>query len=319
MRCPRLDELPSPPPGKTGWPWTEESPQLPDTMPDGSRWPRISIVTPSLNQGRFIEETIRSVLLQGYPDLEYIIIDGGSTDNTIEIIKKYERWITYWVSEPDKGQAHAINKGFKRVTGQIVAWLNSDDIYCKNIFKNVVKNIIFLKKDIIYSDVIIINDKSKLVRIDKATPFKKDELLKYWKKNYYIPQPTVFFRKSVIDDFILNENMHYAFDWDFWIRISKKYKFNYVDQILAKYRLYDTSKTGSGFLKFIKEQEKAIFSYYRDEIDITFIEIFFNSKLYQLEYYLHNILRIKILNILSKIISERKLDKIRNLKRFYLK
>src|SRR4030042_6265175 len=126
MRCPTLKELPSPPQGKTGWPWTEESPQLHNTMPDGSPWPKISIVTPSFNQGQFIEETIRSVLLQGYSDLEYIIIDGGSKDDSIELIRKYEKWLTYWVSEPDHGQSHAINKGFRKASGEIVAWLNSD-------------------------------------------------------------------------------------------------------------------------------------------------------------------------------------------------
>src|SRR5688572_28969334 len=108
MRCPMLSDLPAPPPGKTGWPWTEETFQLPEAMPDGKRWPRISIVTPSYNQGQFIEETIRSVLLQCYPNLEYIVIDGGSTDDSVEIIEKYKSWLTYWVSEPDKGQVDAI-------------------------------------------------------------------------------------------------------------------------------------------------------------------------------------------------------------------
>ena len=114
MRCPSLRELPTPPPGKTGWPWTEESAQLPEQMPDGSVWPRISIVTPSFNQAAFVEETIRSVLLQGYPSLEYFIIDGASSDSSVELIKKYERWLTGWVSERDRGQSHAINKGFAR-------------------------------------------------------------------------------------------------------------------------------------------------------------------------------------------------------------
>ncbi|MCX6000591.1 MAG: glycosyltransferase family 2 protein [Chloroflexi bacterium] len=99
-------------------------------MPDGSPWQCISIVTPSYNQGQFIEETIRSVLLQGYPNLEYIIMDGGSNDESVEIIRKYEPWLAYWVSQPDGGQADAINKGFAHTTGVILGWLNSDDLLC---------------------------------------------------------------------------------------------------------------------------------------------------------------------------------------------
>src|SRR5262245_47037233 len=136
MQCPKLAELPAPSPGKTGWPWTEESERLPDQMPDGCPWPLISVVTPSLNQGKFIEETIRSVLLQGYPELEYIIIDGGSNDGSVEIIKKYSPWITYWVSEPDGGQSEAINRGLKRASGEFASWINSDDLLCKNALRS---------------------------------------------------------------------------------------------------------------------------------------------------------------------------------------
>src|SRR4051812_31313130 len=126
MRCPKLESLPPPPSGRRGWPWTEciESPA---TRPDGSTWPRVSVVTPSYNQGQYFEETIRSVLLQGYPDLEYIIVDGGSSDETLDIIKKYEPWLTFWISEKDRGQADAINKGLVRCTGEIFQFINSDD------------------------------------------------------------------------------------------------------------------------------------------------------------------------------------------------
>jgi glycosyltransferase involved in cell wall biosynthesis len=129
MRSPTLADLPAPPPGKTGWPWTVETKQLSAVRSDGSLWPRISIVTPSYNQGQFIEETIRSVLLQGYPDLDYVVIDGGSSDESVDIIRKYQPWLSYWVSEKDRGQAHAINKGFARGTGSLGAYLNSDDTY----------------------------------------------------------------------------------------------------------------------------------------------------------------------------------------------
>lgn len=115
--------------GKTGWPWTERGPEVrPETAGDTS-WPKISIVTPSYNQGQFIEETIRSVLLQGYGNLEYIIIDGGSTDGSVDTISNYEDSLAYWVSEPDAGHYDAINKGFWKSTGEIMAWLNADDKY----------------------------------------------------------------------------------------------------------------------------------------------------------------------------------------------
>ncbi len=154
MKCPTIQELPPPPEGKTGWPWTEDSQPLPEMQPDGTPWPKISIVTPSYNQGRFIEETIRAVLLQGYPDIEYTIIDGGSQDETVTILTKYEPWLAYWVSEKDKGQADALNKGFGRATGQIFYWINSDDWPEKEVFGRVVQQfLLFQEVDVLYGDM----------------------------------------------------------------------------------------------------------------------------------------------------------------------
>ncbi|BAQ66181.1 glycosyltransferase family 2 protein [Geminocystis sp. NIES-3709] len=139
MRCVTLSELPPPPQGKTGWPWTQESPPTTDIAFNDSDYPKISIITPNYNYGQFLEETIRSVLLQGYPNLEYIVIDGGSTDNSVEIIKKYESWLTYWVSEKDLGQVSAINKGIELSTGKWFNWLNSDDILLANSLKTLIE------------------------------------------------------------------------------------------------------------------------------------------------------------------------------------
>jgi len=142
MACPTLADLPSPPAGKTGWPWTEASLFMPEVTPQAEPWPRITIVTPSFNQASFLEETIRSVLLQGYPNLEYLIFDGGSSDGSVEIIKKYSRWIDYWISAPDGGQSSAINSGLKRGTGEYASWLNSDDLLCQNALGAQVENIL---------------------------------------------------------------------------------------------------------------------------------------------------------------------------------
>ena len=125
-----LSQLPAPLAGNTDWPWSVNPSEYEDLTPDGSPWPKISIVTPSYNQGEFLEKTISSILSQGYPNLEYIIIDGGSSDNSIEIIKRYEKDLKYWCSEPDEGHYAAVNKGFSHATGEVFAWLNSDDMYC---------------------------------------------------------------------------------------------------------------------------------------------------------------------------------------------
>jgi glycosyltransferase involved in cell wall biosynthesis len=122
-----IAQLPPPPLGKTGWPWTRETPARAETMENGQPWPKISIVTPSYNYGQFIEEAIRSVLLQNYPNLEYIVVDGASTDGSVDIIRKYEKWISYWASEPDRGQIDALNKTLPHTNGVILNWLNADD------------------------------------------------------------------------------------------------------------------------------------------------------------------------------------------------
>ena len=183
--------------------------------------PRVSIVTPSFNQGAFLEETIRSVLLQGYPDLDYIIIDGGSTDQSVGIIRKYEPWLAYWVSEKDSGQAHAINKGFSHATGEIRAYLNSDDVFCQNALSTAVS---FLDKRpeaaLAYGDCQIIDELSKVNDLWLAPEFDLPELL----FRCYLAQPATFWRQSKMEKMagvgVFNVGMHYAFDYEMWLRMA---------------------------------------------------------------------------------------------------
>ncbi len=246
--CPTLNELPPPPPGKTGWPWTEVTLQLPGTMPDGSRWPRVSIVTPSLNQGQFIEETIRSVLLQGYPNLEYIIIDGGSTDKTVEIIEKYEPWLTYWISEPDRGQSQAINKGWRKATGSIIAYLNSDDTYLPDAIKTAANYFTdHADTAMFYGSCNFVDEESNVICPYNAKEFD----IRKMQFGNYIAQPSVFLRDYVVNELgYLDESLHFVMDYDMWIRIGLKCKVGYTPNLLSNFRMHESAKTSERFMHF---------------------------------------------------------------------
>ena len=220
-------------------------------------FPKISIITPNYKGEKYLEKTILSVLNQNYPNLEYIVIDGGSTDNSIEIIKKYESQITFWVSEKDKGQSEAINKGFKKATGDIIAFINSDDFYEPNIFNSIAA--IFQDKSI---DAINGNCRfiyaSKIIpeHIDYSGDINTRRMLKYWKPYFCPPQPSIFIRKSVLDAVgYLDESLNFSMDLDLWLRIAYKYNFKYVNELYSNYLIHDESKSGSedGFHKFMPE------------------------------------------------------------------
>jgi glycosyltransferase involved in cell wall biosynthesis len=244
MRCPTLSDLPTPPRGKRGWPWTEETLQLPNAMPDGQPWPRVSIVTPSYNQGQFIEETIRSVLLQGYPDLEYIIIDGGSTDNSVEIINKYEKWLTYWVSEPDKGQSQAINKGFEEATGEIYTWISSDDCLLKDALKNVAHAYRASPKAGAWcGSSLFATADGKRIGVRQPPERLDVDTIAAWSENSF-GQPACFFSKDAWQQCApLDENLQYGMDLDLWIKIAKKFAFEKVSEVLAAERVHKDAKT----------------------------------------------------------------------------
>jgi len=212
-------------------------------------WPKISIVTPSYNQAEFLERTILSVLNQNYPNLEYIIIDGGSTDGSVDIIKKYEKYLTYWVSEPDKGQSDAINKGFKMATGEIYAYLNSDDLYLPNTL-NKIASIFERYRDsqIIYGHSYVIDENDNIFNLSVALPFSLKKLIF---DLFTIPQQSSFWRKEVymkVGGF--NTDNKTCMDHEFYAYAGKLgFKFKAVDEILACFRIHSTSITGSGRLK----------------------------------------------------------------------
>lgn len=246
MRCPGLSALPPPPPGKTGWPWTEECLQLPDVLPDGRLWPRISIVTPNYNYGHFIEETIRSVLLQGYPDLEYIVMDGGSTDGSAEIIRKYARWLTHWVSEPDRGQAHAINKGFARASGDLLAWINSDDFYLPSALRLFGEAHARRPEAILAGDVENFDDGGSSPILIRQSNLILRNLLDPWNGKWVFHQPGVFVPRSVsVTAGPLDEGLRYAFDHDWLCRLLQHASATYLGVPVARFRIHTASKTGA--------------------------------------------------------------------------
>ena len=215
--------------------------------------PFVSIITPSFNQARYIEATIQSVLSQDYPNIEYLIVDGGSTDGTVEIIKKYQgrggvtpslqgHHIHWWVSEPDKGQTDAINKGFGRAQGQILAWLNSDDTYESGAVSAAVKYLLeYPHVGMVYGDCNFINEEGRV--IGKFGSAQTDYRL--LRQGYvHIPQQTMFFRaewwKRVGP---LDPSFYFAMDYDLWTRLAAHTELKYVPQTWANFRLHTTGKT----------------------------------------------------------------------------
>ena len=205
--------------------------------------PRISIVIPSLNQGRFIEETILSIFAQKWPDVELIIIDGGSTDETLDIIRKHAASIAFWISEPDRGQADAINKGLRKATGDIVTWFGADDVYASGIFAAVAE-VWRRNPNAIYAAPVAnfyARGREQLVR-----PFglSIDNVVHYWRRQSRWHDPGLFWSRSVINAAgDLDSSLHYAFDFDFLVRALQHAPVEYVDHVAAGFRLHKTSKS----------------------------------------------------------------------------
>ncbi|MSP12846.1 MAG: glycosyltransferase [Chloroflexi bacterium] len=225
---------------------------LPSIIINDPLLPLISVVTPSFNQGRFIRETIDSVLTQDYPNIEYWVIDGGSTDETISILREYEDDPRFhWISEPDKGQADAINKGWSRCRGDILSYLNSDDTYLPDVLKKLSQFFIDNPDvDIAYGDALRVAEDGKLIEVMYGAEFDLLRLLRL----SYIYQPTVLQRKRVIEEVgPLRTHLHYTMDFDLCLRAIPQFSFKYTRQVCATYRMHSNSKTTTGGSAFAKE------------------------------------------------------------------
>ncbi len=238
---------------------------------------KISIITPSFNQGNYLEKTIQSILNQNYPHLEYMVIDGGSTDNSIGIIKKYEKDLTYWVSEKDNGQSEAINKGLKKAQGEVVAWLNSDDLYLPETFKIVAKKFSDNPDvDIIYGDVINFYDSKK----EEHYNIKRFDPIDFISRNP-IHQPSVFWRRKVHSDIgFLDTSLHYCMDYDLWMRLFLRHKALKINATLSKFRVHPKAKTSNNPKQLYYEYRKIVSRFFNSLNDESFVTQLKNLGIY---------------------------------------
>ncbi len=219
--------------------------------------PLVTVVTPSFNQGSFIRATIESVLSQNHPALEYLILDAGSTDETAAVASEYASRLTF-ISEPDRGQSHAINKGFRRARGEYVAWLNSDDVYLPGAIQRAAAE---LEREShlggVYAEGFLIDRQGNQTgRFPHTRPFDYNRLLYF---SDYILQQTVLFRKSIFNQIgYLDEDLHYVMDWDILIRIAKRFELGYIPEYLACLREYPEAKSSAGGGRRIQEIRRVL-------------------------------------------------------------
>jgi glycosyltransferase involved in cell wall biosynthesis len=232
------------------------------------KYPKISIVTPSFNQGQYIEQTILSIINQGYPNLEYIIIDGGSTDNTVDIIKKYQRHISYWVSEPDRGQSDALNKGLAKCTGDIFNWINSDDYLEPNALFAVAKSF-DEDVDIVCGYSRLFFDEGNATIMEHRTELFP--LLEQTIVEQRINQQGMFYKLAIARKLGgINTELHYVMDLELWWRYLSCYgqeRIKQIPNLLAHFRIHNMSKTGACDKKF-RQEEASIWNHLLKQLRI---------------------------------------------------
>jgi glycosyltransferase involved in cell wall biosynthesis len=274
---------------KKKWPWVNII--NPDCYLTRAEWPKISIVTPSYNQAQYIEETILSIINQNYPNLEFIIIDGGSKDETSAIIKKYESYIKYWLSEPDNGQVEAILKGFKHCTGEIFNWINSDDLLAENALFNIAEA--------------YLNDSSLKVITGGCTHFTNDRTscestfvkdLTFdglISEQSYFQQPSQWIVLKAIKDLNIESNLHYSFDWGMILNLDlKSEEIKYLSVNISFFREHEEAKTFKDGLLFKYEKLVIVREYFKKTKNLSRRAILFHY-IFKLSRYLKIVAEIE--------------------------
>lgn len=249
MRCPTLIELPPPPGAFRVWPWTRDTTALPPLMEDGRPWPLISIVMPSFNQGRFLEHALRSVLLQGYPRLEVIVMDGGSADQSREVLSRYAPWLKHWVSAPDRGPAHALNAGFGDAGGEILGVLNGDDFYLPGCLGTMAQAFAATPAADVMSGHGYFATPSGDLGVETCSDAWNETRFRHGA--CVLVQPATFFRRAAFDRAGgFRENDRVCWDMELWADMAATgARFARVDAYLAAFRLHPESITGRADLR----------------------------------------------------------------------
>lgn len=260
MKTSSIQDFPPPLDGMRGWPWIKLDDSPKHQPPINGKYPSISIVIPCLNAESFIEESLRSILLQAYPNLQLMVFDGGSTDGTVGIIKRYDRWLTYWCSEKDRGQSHAINKGLERSSGDLFNWFNADDVMCPNALHHLSALYLQNPDSVCVAGAVESFSEAGSQYVMQPVPGGVEDLAD-WGASAFIPQPGCLFRRDACMAVGgVNEKLHFMMDVELLLKLARRGRFTCTGEVTARFRSHPGSKTYSGDMPGLVELIAAEFN-----------------------------------------------------------